>query len=146
MFQILQVSLEKVDLRKGLKAKNAGAFSCFEGRVRDWSDGKKVIALEYEAYESLCEKEAKVIFHEVFKRFKIIEARCYHRSGKLKVGEMAVWVGVIAVHRDDSFKACRYIIDEIKGRLPIWKKEYYESGDSDWIACDACTLKPQHTH
>ena len=82
MFQILQVSLEKVDLRKGLKAKNAGAFSCFEGRVRDWSDGKKVIALEYEAYESLCEKEAKVIFHEVFKRFKIIEARCYHRSGK----------------------------------------------------------------
>jgi len=51
---------------------------------------------------------------------------------------MAVWVGVTAAHRDDSFKACRYIIDQIKIRLPIWKKEYYEQGDSGWVACEAC--------
>jgi len=146
MFQILQVPLEKVDLRKGLNSKNAGAFSCFEGRVRDHNEGKKVIALEYEAYESLCEREAQKIFREVFGRFNIIEARCYHRKGKLSIGEMAVWVGVIAAHRDDSFKACRYIIDEVKGRLPIWKKEYYENGDSEWIACNACTPHTQYVH
>lgn len=146
MFQILKVPLEKIDLRKGLSSKSAGAFSCFEGMVRDHSEGKKVIALEYEAYESLCEREAKKIFQEVFEQFRVIEARCYHREGKLNIGEMAVWVGVIAKHREDSFKACRYIIDEVKKRLPIWKKEYYENGNSDWVACDACAPRPQYEH
>ena len=146
MFQIIRVPLEKIDLRKGLGSKSAGAFNCFEGRVRDRNEGKIVIALEYETYESLCEREAKKIFHEVYRKFHIIEARCYHREGKLNVGEMAVWVGVIARHRDDSFKACRYIIDEVKKRLPIWKKEYYDNGESSWVACNACTPHPQMEH
>lgn len=146
MLQIIKVPLEKIDLRKGLSSKRAGAFCSFEGRVRDRNNGRKVIALEYEAYESLCEREAKKIFHEVFAKFKIIEARCYHREGKLNVGDMAVWVGVIAVHRDDGFKACRYIIDEVKKRLPIWKKEHYEGGQSGWVACSACAPHPEYAH
>ena len=144
MLQILKIPLEKVDLRKGLSSKKAGAFCCFEGLVRDHNEGKKVIALEYEAYESLCEREAKKIFREAFEQFNVIEARCYHREGKLNVGEMAVWVGVIAKHRDDGFKACRYIIDEVKKRLPIWKKEYYDNGDSEWVACNTCVSRSQH--
>ncbi len=146
MFQIIRVPLEKIELRKGLSSKGAGAFNCFEGRVRDRNEGKIVIALEYETYESLCEREAKKIFHEVYRKFHIIEARCYHREGKLNVGEMAVWVGVIARHRDDSFKACRYIIDEVKKRLPIWKKEYYDNGESSWVACNVCTPRLQMEH
>ena len=146
MFQIIQIPLEKIDLCKGLSSKRAGAFCSFEGRVRDHNNGRKVVALEYEAYGSLCEREAKKIFNEVFAKFDVIEARCYHREGKLNVGDIAVWIGVITEHRDDGFKACRYIIDEVKKRLPIWKKEYYENGQSGWVACSGCAPHSQYAH
>ena len=71
-------------------------------------------------------------------RFPHLEARCVHRVGLLEIGECAVWVGVAAKHRDEAFRACRYIIDEIKHRLPIWKKEHYVNGDSGWVNCERC--------
>lgn len=135
MFKLSSTPLEKINLKEGLISSEAGGFCAFEGRVRDCNEGKKVIALEYEAHEPLCQSEAVKIFKEVQEKFKIIEARSFHRIGKLSVGEMALWVGVAAPHRDDAFKACRYIIDEIKHRLPIWKKEYYADGDSGWVNC-----------
>jgi len=136
MFKISHIPLEKLDLRKGLASDHAGAFSCFEGLVRRNNEGKIVSALEYEAHEVLCQTEAENIFREVYEQFDVISAQCFHRVGRLNVGDMAVWVGVIAGHRDDSFKACRYIIDQVKRRLPIWKKEYYEDGHSGWLACE----------
>jgi molybdopterin synthase catalytic subunit len=66
-----------------------------------------------------------------------------HREGTLELGECAVWVGVTAAHRDEAFAACRYIIDEVKVRLPIWKKEYYVNGDSGWVNCERCAA---HAH
>jgi len=146
MFKISQKPLEDIELRKGLVSNNTGAFSCFEGWVRNTNDGKKVTALEYEAYESLCNKEAHKILCEAEQYFNVIAARAFHRVGKLNVGEMAVWVGVVAQHREDSFNACRYIIDEVKTRLPIWKKEYYENGESNWIACKTCDSNSSHAH
>jgi molybdopterin synthase catalytic subunit len=134
MFQIAHTSLEDLDLRKGLSSDYAGAFTCFEGWVRKNNEGKIVSFLEYEAHEELCRTEAENIFQEVYKKFDVISAQCFHRVGKLEVGDMAVWIGVIAAHRDESFKACQYIIDQIKRRLPIWKKEHYENGDSGWLA------------
>jgi molybdopterin synthase catalytic subunit/adenylyltransferase/sulfurtransferase len=65
-----------------------------------------------------------------------------HRIGALQVGELAVWVGVSAAHRDEAFRACRYIIDEVKHRLPIWKKEHYLNGDSGWVNCERCASAP----
>ena len=65
-------------------------------------------------------------------------AACEHRLGDLAIGEVAVWVGVSAPHRDEAFRACRYIIDEVKHRLPIWKKEHYVNGDSGWVNCERC--------
>jgi len=138
MFTLSSTPLEKIDLRQGLQSNSAGAFNCFEGWVRDHNEGKKVLQLEYQAYEALCQKEAQTIFSEVHEKFDVIAANCFHRQGILNIGEMAVWVGVIAEHRDDSFKACRYIIDQVKLRLPIWKKEYYENGKAEWVQCDAC--------
>jgi len=140
MFQLANTTLEELNLRNGFAASKAGAFVSFEGWVRNENNGKKVVGLEYEAFEKLCQSEAEKIFKEVKARFDILEAKCFHRVGKLQLGEMAVWVGVTAGHRDEAFKACRYIIDQIKYRLPIWKKEYYESGDSGWVNCE-----PQHT-
>ena len=80
---------------------------------------------------------------ETKERFKILETRCVHRVGKLNVGDMAVWVGVISRHRDEAFIACRYIIDELKARVPIWKKEYYADGESGWVNCPGCSM---HAH
>lgn len=110
-----------------------GACVTFEGLVRDHNDGKKVLALEYEAFEKLSTQEAEKILEETKSKFDIIDVHCIHRIGKLFPGECAVRVDVTAAHRDSAFQACRYVIDELKTRVPIWKKEYYASGASDWV-------------
>ena len=143
MFKLSLAPLESMDLRKDLTLQNAGAFNCFEGWVRKYNKGRVVAALEYEAYELLCEKEADKIFQEVYEKFDILTAKCVHRVGILKPGEMSVWIGVVSAHRDASFKACRYIIDQVKFRLPIWKKEYYEDGHSGWLANEPVSLNSQ---
>jgi molybdopterin synthase catalytic subunit len=73
-----------------------------------------------------------------------VHAACVHRVGDLRVGELAVWVGVSAPHRDEAFRACRYIIDEVKHRVPIWKKEHYVNGDSGWVNCERCAAPAAH--
>ena len=138
MFHLSHIPLEQLDLREGFNSSQAGAFCSFEGWVRDHDEeGKKVIGLEYEVFEALCRKEAGEIFKEIKKIFDVLDVKAFHRVGKLKVGEMAVWIGVLAAHRDAAFKACRYLIDEIKNRLPIWKKEHYFNGSSGWIGCSS---------
>lgn len=136
MFKISVTPLENLNLREGLNLQNAGAFNCFEGWVRNRNKGRVVSALEYEAYDVLCEHEAEKIFQETYQKFDILTAHCFHRVGILKPGELSVWVGVVAEHRDASFQACRYIIDQVKFRLPIWKKEYYADGHSGWLASE----------
>ena len=69
-------------------------------------------------------------------KFAILDARCVHRIGDLAIGELAVWVGVSAAHRDAAFAACRYVIDEVKARVPIWKHERYADGDAGWLHPD----------
>ena len=137
MFQLTNQPINSEHLREQLSSDSAGALCVFEGLVRNHNDGHDVEALEYEAQEALCASEAKKIFEEAKAQFEIIEAKCVHRIGRLEIGEMAVWVGVLAAHRDEACKACRYIIDETKARLPIWKKEHYTSGESGWINCQS---------
>lgn len=133
MFTLSSTPIEKYNLRQLLGCSQAGAMTSFEGRVRNFNDGKTVVALEYQADEELAVNEAEIIFEEAKKQFNVIDIKCFHRTGKLNVGEMSVWVGVLSAHRDEAFKACRYVIDEIKKRLPIWKKEYYAGSESQWI-------------
>lgn len=141
IFTLSPTPLDPLKLSQDFTAPGAGALNCFEGRVRDNNDGKSVVALDYEAYEPLCRAEMEKIFKEVQDRFAAIDIKAAHRTGKLKVGELVVWVGVLAAHRDEAFTACRYTIDELKKRLPIWKKEYYANGTSQWTYCAA-----EHTH
>lgn len=110
---------------------DAGALVCFEGRVRNHHQGKAVRSLDYEAHEALALDEGERIVKEAQQRFPV-QAACVHRLGSLKLGEVAVWVGVAGSHRDEAFAACRWIIDEIKARVPIWKREYYEQGEAVW--------------
>ena len=140
MFRIADTALEKLDLKQPFADVRAGGFVAFEGWVRDTNEGEAVTSLEYEAYAKLAEKEGNRILAEAEDRFDILEAQCYHRIGHLQLGEMAVWVGVSALHRDAAFKACRFIIDEVKSRVPIWKKEHYKSGDSGWVRCESVIM------
>jgi molybdopterin synthase catalytic subunit len=94
-----------------------------------------VQALDYESFAELAEKEGARIVEEAGQKFEIIAIACVHRVGSLKLGDLAVWVGVCAAHRGAAFDACRYVIDEAKARVPIWKKEHYAEGASEWINC-----------
>ena len=133
MFTISSTPLEELDLTADLKDSAAGALVTFEGWVRNHNEGRPIRQLEYQAYEALASKEGTRILNEVKTRFEVIAARCVHRVGTLNIGEIAVWIGVIAAHRADAFRACEHIIDQIKLRVPIWKKEFYEEGDSGWV-------------
>jgi molybdopterin synthase catalytic subunit len=114
--------------------------------VRDSHEGVRVRHLEYEAFEALAVREGERILAEAIARFGAAHAACLHRVGDLAIGELAVWVGVSAPHRHEAFLACRYIIDEVKQRVPIWKKEHYVSGDSGWVNCERCAAPPVHAH
>ena len=134
-FAISALAIDPAALKSHLSAASAGACVCFEGWVRDRNDGEAVTALEYETHEALAVKEGDKVLAEAVGRLAIARADCVHRVGRLAIGDCAVWVGVSAAHRGAAFDACRYIIDEIKQRLPIWKKEHYEGGAAGWVNC-----------
>lgn len=142
-FNITSETLLPENWRTGLQDPACGGYASFEGWVRDRNEGQDVRYLEYQAYEALAVKEGQRILDEAAERFPLVHAVCVHRVGELRLGELAVWVGVSSVHRDEAFKACRYIIDEVKHRVPLWKKEHYSNGDSGWVNCEACAT---HAH
>ena len=143
LFQIVDQPIDVATLKAGLTRESAGACVCFEGWVRDNNDGQSVLALDYEAHAPLAEREGGRILEEAIERFGLEAARCQHRVGALALGDCAVWVGVSSGHRGESFQACRYIIDEVKARVPIWKKEHYASGKSGWVNCATGAAKGQ---
>ena len=136
-FELAESEIDVAGLRLALRDEHAGAFASFEGWVRDHNEGRAVIGLGYEAYVALAEKEGEQIVEEALGRFDIVEARCVHRIGELRIGELAVWVGVSAAHRGAAFDACRYLIDEVKSRVPIWEQERYREGNAGWLHPDA---------
>ena len=139
-------AIDPAALARGLADPACGGYASFEGWVRDHNEGRAVRRLEYEAFEELAVREGERIVAEACERFGVRNARCVHRIGDLPLGEIAVWVGVSAPHRDEAFRACRYIIDEVKHRVPIWKKEHYVDGDSGWVNCERCATAPAHDH
>ena len=134
-FRLSDRQIEPTTLLASLEDTRAGACVTFEGRVRGQSGGRAVSSLVYEAFVPLAEKEGGKILAEVREKFPIVDAVCVHRTGSLELGGLAVWIGVTAEHRSAAFEACRYIIDESKARVPIWKKEHYADGTTEWINC-----------
>lgn len=132
-FSLADAPFDIAPLRARLLRAEAGAYAGFEGWVRNHNDGRAALGLRYEAYAALAEAEGARIVEEALSKFEIADAACVHRVGDLDVGEIAVWVGVSAAHRDAAFSACRWIIDEVKARVPIWKHERYAEGDAAWL-------------
>ncbi|HET9834988.1 MAG TPA: molybdenum cofactor biosynthesis protein MoaE, partial [Rhodanobacteraceae bacterium] len=132
-FSLSDSAIDAASLLRALESERVGAVVTFEGRVRDHNQGRAVRGLGYEAYAELAEAEGARIIEEARTRFEIAQVLCVHRIGELALGELAVWVGVSAAHRDAAFAACRYVIDEVKSRVPIWKHERYADGEAGWL-------------
>ncbi len=135
-FAISEAPFEIAPLREQLLGHDAGAYASFEGWVRNHNEGRAVQGLFYESYRALAETEGQAIISEAVQRFAITRAACVHRTGELALGDLAVWVGVAAGHRGPAFEACRWIIDEVKSRVPIWKHERYPTGETTWLHPD----------
>jgi sulfur-carrier protein adenylyltransferase/sulfurtransferase len=114
----------------------AGGYVVFEGRVRNLNEGRQVLSLEYEAFDEMAIKTGNEVLAEALTQFPIQAANCRHRTGHLQIGDVAIWVEVASAHRKAAFEACDWIVDEVKRRVPIWKKEHYAEGDSGWINCE----------
>ena len=138
MIRMTTDPIDPDELRKQLFDPAAGAYCSFEGWIRNENEGQTVLRLEYEAYDPIALSEGERILAEATELFSCLHAHCAHRTGMLEIGECAVWVGVSGPHRDEAFQACRYIIDQLKIRLPIWKKEHYADGHSNWVNCERC--------
>ena len=109
-----------------------GAVVTFVGTVRDNTGGRKVIALEYEAYPEMAEAEMRRIGSEVMARWSLHGLAMRHRTGKLAVGEISVVIAASAPHREAAFAACSEALDRLKETVPVWKKEYFEDGEV-WV-------------
>ena len=142
-FRISEKAISPEALKEELFDPRAGGFVSFEGWVRNKNEGKDVTHLEYQAYDALAVKEGEKIIAEALKKFAVLDALVEHRVGDLQIGEIAVVVHVTSIHRGPAFDACEYIIDELKVRVPIWKKEHYTDGNTGWIECHECS---KHAH
>lgn len=135
-FRLADAPIDVAHERRTLDHAAAGAYASFEGWVRNHNEGRAVLRLDYQAYTPLAAREGEAILAEAATRFAIREVRCVHRVGQLAIGDLAVWVGASADHRDAAFAACRWIVDEVKRRVPIWKNEHYADGESGWLHPD----------
>jgi molybdopterin synthase catalytic subunit len=132
MIQIVDKNIDVVELLASVSVPEAGGIDMFLGTTRNHSKGKKVIRLEYEAYSPMALRMMSEIESEIRKRWNIQKISVVHRIGVVPVMEASVAIAVSAAHRKEAFEACRYAIDELKKRVPIWKKEIFEDGEV-WV-------------
>ncbi|MEY4246299.1 MAG: hypothetical protein RLZZ245_3884 [Verrucomicrobiota bacterium] len=135
-FSLTQEPIDPVAMAAGLDDPRAGAVLTFEGRVRNHNAGHAVGHLEYQAYPALALATGQRILDEEVARHGIMGAHAVHRTGPLQIGDLAVWVGVASAHRGPAFDAARAIMERLKYELPIWKKETYADGRTEWVGPD----------
>ena len=132
MFGLVREEIDVQSMTRSLVRLDDGALAVFEGVVRDNSRGKKVLYLEYHAYESMALKKLEEVGRRATEGFDIHNIGILHRLGRLKLSECSVAIVVTSAHRAPAFEACRFAIDTLKKIVPIWKKEFYADG-AVWI-------------
>jgi len=125
--------IDPVDVLARVGSEDDGAALLFVGVVRNHADGRPVSGMRYDAYEEMARKELAAIAQEAAERLGTDRVAVEHRTGELSIGEVSVAIAVSSPHRAESFDATRYVIEEIKKRLPVWKKEHYEDGSDGWV-------------
>ena len=128
--------IELGDLLHSVQSPERGGVAFFLGTVRNHHGGRDVLRLDYHAYEPMVEAECARIVADAESRWQVTVA-LRHRIGRLEIGDVAVAVVAAAAHRDEAFVACRHVIEELKQRVPIWKREYYADGTVGWVSGEA---------
>jgi molybdopterin synthase catalytic subunit len=124
--------IELASLIAAVQAPERGGVASFLGLVRNHHGGRAVLRLDYSAYAPMAEAECARIVAEAEGRWRVTVA-LRHRVGSLAVGDVAVAAAAASAHRDEAFAACRYVVEEVKHRVPIWKREYYADGTEVWV-------------
>lgn len=135
-FQILSTEIVVAEVIDLAASPQAGGLVSFVGTVRQQTQGKTVIALEYEAYAEMAERKMAEIVAQARQKWPIAGAAIHHRVGRLLVGDIAVAMAVACPHRADAFAACQFLIDTLKAVVPIWKKEIFADGEV-WVSAHA---------
>lgn len=134
----MHITHQPISVEAFLKEKpsaSCGASVHFIGTVRNHQDGRAVKKLYYECHKSMADKEIAAIIDRVMRSYGVNRIGVLHRVGWLEVGDVAIIIETSAAHREEAFQACRAVIEEIKKKVPIWKKEVYEDGTSEWVLC-----------
>ena len=146
MIEITHRRLDPEQVTQQVKQDTNGAVVTFLGATRDNFEGKRVLKLEYEAFEEMALKKLEEIRQEVMAEFGIADIAIAHRIGPVDIGEISLVVAVASPHRKEAFFACHKLVDRLKETVPIWKKEVYEDG-SRWVACEDHEFAPEsHAH
>ena len=140
-----QDAIDVAALERAVASPAAGAIVTFGGTTRDSNVGRRVIRLEYEAYEPMALSEMRKLAQAAGERWKIVRIAIQHRVGIVEIGQTSVAIAVAAAHRAEAFEACRFAIDRLKEIVPIWKKEYFEGGEI-WVGCQTSHPPELHQH
>ena len=133
---VVELTREAIDpavVIAGLEDTGCGALVSFVGRVRDDSRGRRVTRLEYEAYDEMAVAVLERLIEEARRRWQIGPVAIVHRLGTVMAGEETVVVAVASAHRQAAFEACRWLVDQMKADVPIWKREVYADGGAEWV-------------
>jgi molybdopterin synthase catalytic subunit len=133
MIRLITEPIDQAKLTELVRRPHCGAVVTFLGTVRDLTDGRQTIALDYEAHPSMAEKKLAEIEQQTRARWPVGDMALVHRLGRLEIGEVSVAVAVSCPHRAEAFDACRFAIESLKEIVPIWKKENWSDGSSEWI-------------
>jgi len=133
MIQLTRDAIDHANLTERVRRSDCGAVVTFLGTVRDLTGDQVTVALDYEAYPGMAEKKMAEIERDTRERWPVGEMMMAHRLGHMAVGEISVAVAVSCPHRAQAFEACRYAIDRLKELVPIWKKEHWADGTTEWV-------------
>lgn len=132
MFQIVDREITAQEVIDAVADDSAGAIVTFLGVVRNQTRERKVVYLEYEAYQPMAERKLAEIASEIREKWDVAHIAVVHRTGQLEIGEASVAIAVSTPHRREGFAACQYMIDRLKEIVPIWKREVWEDGE-EWV-------------
>lgn len=133
MIELTDKPIDFAAVTESVRSSDAGAVVLFMGTVREFTGDAQTSSLEYDAYPQMAELAMRELEDEARERWPLVGVNLTHRIGHLKLGEIAVAVAVSAGHRSESFEAGRWLIDSLKERVPIWKKELYADGSTEWV-------------
>jgi molybdopterin synthase catalytic subunit len=133
MISLTRDVIDYYALTEKVRRNNCGGVVTFLGTVREMTEGKQTVALDYEGYAPMAEKKMAEIEREVRERWPVGDIAMVHRLGRLELGEVSVAIAVSCPHRDQAFDACRHAIDRVKEIVPIWKKENWADGTTEWV-------------